>query len=106
MIQINTISLKKHMPMEITNTANLVFLENNIDYQDQLFSSQKLQALLLSHKAQKKQDSSFYCKQVQEMPTRTLPEAYYIKVKVTRGKYCQDFVIKNKNLVINKVTLF
>ena len=54
MIQINTISLKKHMPMEITNTANLVFLENNIDYQDQLFSSEKLQALLLSHKAQKK----------------------------------------------------
>ena len=47
-----------------------------MDYQNQLFSSEKLQALLLSLKAQKMQnDSWFYCKQVQEMPLRTLPEA-------------------------------
>ena len=47
-----------------------------MDYQNQLFSSEKLQALLLSLKAQKMQnDSWFYCKQVQEMPLRALPEA-------------------------------
>ena len=47
-----------------------------MDYQNQLFSSEKLQALLLSLKAQKMQnDSWFYCKQVQEMPLRILPEA-------------------------------
>ena len=53
-----------------------MFLENNIAlYENQTLSSEKLQALLLSLKAQKTQDDSwFYCKQVQEMHLRTLPE--------------------------------
>ena len=49
-----------------------MFLENNIAYQNQTLSSEKLQALLLSLKEQKMQDDGwFYCKQVQEMPLRT-----------------------------------
>ena len=54
-----------------------MFLENNIVlYENQTLPSEKLQALLLSLKAQKAQDDSwFYCKQVQEMHQRTLPEA-------------------------------
>ena len=57
-------------------TNNQVFLENNIDYQNQSLSSEKLQALFLYLKAQKLQDNiSFYCKEVQKMPLRTLPEA-------------------------------
>ena len=53
-----------------------MFFENNIAYQNQTLSSEKLQAVLLSLKAQKRQnDSWFYCKQVQEMSQRTLPEA-------------------------------
>ena len=52
-----------------------MFLESNIVYQNQTSSSEKLEALL-SLKAQKTQDDSwFYCKQVQEMPLRTLPES-------------------------------
>ena len=53
-----------------------MFLENNIAlYKNQTLSSEKLQALLSSLKAQKTQDDSwFYCKQVQEMHLRTLPE--------------------------------
>ena len=53
-----------------------MFLENNIAlYENQTLSSEKLQALLLSLKAQKTQDDSwFYYKQVQEMHLRTLPE--------------------------------
>ena len=42
-------------------------------YQNQTLSSKKLPDLLLSLKAQKTQDDSwFYCKQVQEMLPRTL----------------------------------
>ena len=53
-----------------------MFFENNIAYQNQTLSSEKLQAVLLSLKAQKRQnDSWFYCKQVQEMSQRALPEA-------------------------------
>ena len=53
-----------------------MFLENNIAlYENQALSSEKLQAPLLSFKAQKTQDDSrFYYKQVQEMHLRTLPE--------------------------------
>ena len=47
-----------------------MFLENNI-----ALSSEKLQTQLLSLKAQRTQDDSwFYCKQLQEMPPRTLPK--------------------------------
>ena len=52
-----------------------MFLENNIAYQNQTLSSEKLQALLLLLKEQETQDDScFYCKQVQEMPLRKLPD--------------------------------
>ena len=45
-------------------------------YENQILSSEKLQALLLSLEAQKTQDDSwFYYKQVPEMHQRTLPEA-------------------------------
>ena len=61
-------------------------LENNIAYQNQTLSSEKLQALLLSLKEQKTQDKSwFYCKQVQEMPLRTLPETVVYQGQVGKG---------------------
>ena len=64
-----------------------MFLENNIAYQNQTLSSEKLQALLLSLKAQKTQDDSwFYCKQVQEMPLRTLPETVVYQGQVDKGE--------------------
>ena len=70
-----------------------MFLENNIALYENQTSSEKL----LSLKAQKTQDDSwFYCKQVQEMHQRTLPEAVVYKVMLTRGKYCQDIVIKKR----------
>ena len=62
-------------------------LENNIAYQNQTLSSEKLQALLLSLKEQKTQDDSwFYCKQVQEMPLRTLPETVVCQGQVDKGE--------------------
>ena len=70
-------------------------------YENQTLSSGKLQALLLSLKVQKTQDDSwFYCKQVQEMHQRTLPEAVVYKVMLTRGKYCQDIVIKKREFIL------
>ena len=49
-------------------------------------SSEKRQALL-SLKAQKTQDDSwFYCKQVQEMALRTLPETVVYQVQVDKGE--------------------
>ena len=65
-----------------------MFLENNIAlYENQTLSSEKLQALLLSLKAQKTQDDSwFYCKQVQEMPLRTLPETVVYQGQVDKGE--------------------
>ena len=65
-----------------------MFLENNIAlYENQTLSSEKLQALLLSLKAQKTQDDSwFYCKQVQEMPLRTLQETAVYRGQVDKGK--------------------
>ena len=65
-----------HQTIHNANWANIqVFLENNIAYKIETLSSEKLQALLLSFRAQKTQDDGlFYCKQVQEMPLRTLPE--------------------------------
>ena len=64
-----------------------MFLENNIAYQNQTLSLEKLQALLLSRKEQKTQDGSwFYCKQVQETPLRTLPGAVVYRAQVDKGK--------------------
>ena len=65
-----------------------MFLENNIAlYENQTLSSEKLQALLLSLKAQKTQDDSwFYCKQVQEMPPRKLPKTVVYQDQVDKGE--------------------
>ena len=75
-----------------------MFLENNIAlYENQTLSSEKLQALLLSLKAQKTQDDSwFYCKQVQEMHQHTLPEAVVYQGHVDKREYCQGIVIKKR----------
>ena len=63
-----------------------MFLENNIAYQNQTLSSEKLQALL-SLKAQKTQDDSwFYCMQILEMPLRTLPETTVYQGQVVKGE--------------------
>ena len=63
-----------------------MFLENNIAYQNQTLSSEKLQALL-SLKAQKTQDDSwFYCMQILEMPLRTLPETIVYQGQVDKGE--------------------
>ena len=62
-----------------------MFLENNIAYQNQTLSSEKLQALLLSLKTNKMQDDSWlYCKQIQEMPLRTLPEKLVYRSQVDK----------------------
>ena len=58
---------------------------NNIAYQNQT-SPEKLQVLLLSLKQQKTQDDSwFYCKQVQEMPLRTLPGTVVYRGQVDKA---------------------
>ena len=62
-----------------------MFLENNIAYQNQT-SSEKVQALLLSFKEKKTQDNSwFYCKQVREMPLRTLRETVVYQGQMDKG---------------------
>ena len=80
-----------------------MFLESNIAYQNQT-SSEKLQALL-SLKAQKTQgDSWFYCKQVQEMPLRTLPETVVYQGQVGKGKVLASYPYKETRiLLINAV---
>ena len=81
-----------------------MFLENNIAYQNQTLSSEKLQALLWLLKEQKTQNNSWFCcKQVQEMPIRALPETVVYQGQVDKGKYCQDIVIKKRLLLINSV---
>ena len=62
-----------------------MFLENNIAYQNEALSSEKLQAMLLSLKTNKMQDDSWlYCKQIQEMPLRTLPEKLVYRSQVDK----------------------
>ena len=82
-----------------------MFLEKNITYQYQTFSSEKLQTLLLSLKAQRTQDDSwFYCKQVQEMPPRTLPKTVVYQGKVDKGEALSRHRYKEMRiLVINTV---
>ena len=59
---------------------------NNIAYQNQTLSPEKLQVLLVSLKQQKTQDdSSFYCNQVQEMPLRTLPGTVIYRGQVDKA---------------------
>ena len=78
-----------------------MFLKNNIAYQNQTLSSEKLQALLLSLKEQKTQDDSwFYCKQVQEMPLRTLPETVVYQGQVDKGKVLARHCCKETRVLL------
>ena len=61
-----------------------MFLENNIAYHNFIF--RETPSLLLSLKEQKTQDDSwFYCKQVQEMPLRTLPGTVVYQGQMDKG---------------------
>ena len=86
-----------------------MFLENNIAYQNQTLSSEKLQALLLSLKEQKMQDDGwFYCKQVQEMPLRTeMPLGTVVyRGQVNKGEVLSRHRYKETRiLLINTVVL-
>ena len=83
-----------------------MFLENNIAYQNQTLSSEKLQALL-SLKAQKTQDDSwFYCMQIQEMPLRTLPETVVYQGQLDKGEVLSRYRYKETRIsLINTVAL-
>ena len=82
-----------------------MFLENNKVYQNQTLSSEKLQALLLSLKEQKTKDNSWsYCKQVQEMPLRTLPKTVVYQGQVDKGEVLPRHCHKETRvLLINTV---
>ena len=70
------------MQMEITHTIN------HSQYELHKYSgvSWKQNSLSKSLKEQKRQDnSSFYCKRVQQMPLRTLPETVVYQGQVNKG---------------------
>ena len=83
-----------------------MFLENNIAYQT--LSSEKLHALLLSLKAQKRLDDSwFYCKQVQETALCTLLEAFVYQGQGDKGQVLPRCRSKETRiLLINTVAFF
>ena len=86
-----------------------MFLGNNIVYQNQTLSSEKLEALLLSFKAQKMQnDGWFYCKQVQEMPLRTempLLTAVY-RSQVDKGEVLSRHRYKETRILLINIITF
>ena len=85
-----------------------MFLQNNIAYQNQTLSSEKLQALLLSLKEQKTQDDSwFYCKQVQEMPLRTeMPLGTVVyRGQVDKGEVLSRHRYKETRILLNTLKL-
>ena len=89
------------------NKYSRVFLENNIVYQNQTLFSDKLRALLLSLKAQKTQDDSwFYCKQVQEMPLRTLPRTAVYWGQVDKGEVLSRHRYKETRIVLINTIAF
>ena len=62
----NSVTIRIEQIFRCSLKTRKLYIEN------QTLSSEKLQALLLSLKAQKTQDDSwFYCKQLQEMHLRT-----------------------------------
>ena len=78
-------------------------LENNIAYQNQTLTSEKLQALLLSLKEQKTQDNSwFYCKQVQDMSLSTLPETAVYQGQVDKGEVLPRHRYKETRILLIK----
>ena len=82
-----------------------MFLENNIAYQNQALYSEKLQALLLSLKEQKTQDDS-YCKQVQEMPLRTLPGTAVYRSQVDKGGVLSRYCYKETRILLINIIAF
>ena len=92
------------------NWTNIqVFLENNIAYQNQTLSSEKLQALLLSLKEKKTEDDSwFYYKQVQEVPLRTempLGRVVY-RGQVDKGEVLSRHRYKEKRILLINIIAF
>ena len=64
-----------HSQYELNKYSGVPWKQHSFIWYEKQTSSEKLEALLLSVKAQKTQDDSwFYYKQVQEMHLRTLPE--------------------------------
>ena len=86
-----------------------MFLENNIAYQKQTLSSEKLQALLLLLKEETTQnDSWFYCQQVQEMPLHTempLGTVTY-RGQVDKGEVLSRHRYKEKRILLIKFIAF
>ena len=69
--------------------------------ENQTLSSEKLQALLLSLKAQKTQDDSwFYCKQLQEMHLRTLPETAVYQGHVDKREVLPRHLYKETKILL------
>ena len=92
--------MKNHSQYELNKYSGVPWKQHCLS--KLTLSSEKPQALLLSLKAQKTQDDSwFHCKVVQKMPLSTLPGTVdnigqYIEVKLTREKHCQDIAIKKR----------
>ena len=83
-----------------------MLLENNIAYQNQTLSSEKLQALL-SLKAQKTHDDSwFYRMQIQEMPLRTLPETVVYQGQVDKGEVLSRHRYKETRILLINTIAF
>ena len=85
------------------NWTNIqVFLENNNSLrQNEALITEKLHALLLSLKAQKTlNDSWFYCKQEQEMPLRTLPETVVYQGQVDNGEVLPRLSYKETKILL------
>ena len=84
-----------------------MFLENNIPYQYQTLSSEKLHTLLLLLKAQRTQDDGwFYCKQVQEMPPRTLPKTVVYQDQVDKGEALSRHRYKETRILLINAVAF
>ena len=78
-----------------------MFLKNNIAYQNQTLSPEKLPA----DTQKKTQDNGWsYCKQLQEMHVRTLPKTAVYQGQVNKGRVLPRHCYKErKDLLINDV---
>ena len=96
MTQTNMISFKQtqangnnsyNRPFTIRRTNIQVFLENNVVYQNQTLSSEKLQRRMMVGFIANKYKKCLYVHYQKQLP---------IKVKFTKGGYCRDIVIKKR----------
>ena len=108
--QSNTWKWKKLIQETTHNThwTNIhVLLENYIAYQNQTLSSEKLQDLLLSLKAQKTQMMvGFIANKYMKCLYVHYQNQLYIKIKAKRRKYCQDIVIKKREFCLINTVAF